>query len=200
MGALTMEIEKVNNSFLTEKQQKRREKEQKQQYEQELFNKFYNYFKSRQHNYELNYKYFNNIHKREELLNTICKNSNNIMYLNTIYSKKLKEVYKIFKDNFEYIQEQESNEQEEYKQQMQLLTNNLQNVLNQKIIAQKQQEQKVLIEKQKQDKKNKIIINIFVGIGITLFILYFLIKWGLIIGIGAIILLFIFIAGCAKGK
>ena len=43
MGALTMEIEKVNNSFLTEKQQKRREKEQKQQYEQELFNKFYNY-------------------------------------------------------------------------------------------------------------------------------------------------------------
>ena len=56
MGAFTMELEKVNNTLLTEKQQKRREREQKQEYEQKLFNIFYNYFRSKQHDFELNYK------------------------------------------------------------------------------------------------------------------------------------------------
>lgn len=195
MGALTMEIEKINNTFLSEKHQKRKEKEQKQQYEQELFNEFYNYFRNKQHSYELNYKYFNNITKREKVLNSICKNNSDILYLNTIYSKKLKEVYKIFKDNYEYLQEREKEEKKEYTDQIQLLANDLQIILNQKLKQQQEEQQRKILEERKNN--NSLGFKIFMGVIFTGVIIWLLIKFAVVIGIALAIIIFLVILGCA---
>ena len=193
MGAFTMELEKVNNTLLTEKQQKRREREQKQEYEQKLFNIFYNYFRSKQHDFELNYKKLNNINKREEILYSICKNKKDIMYLNTLYSKKLKEVYKIFKDNYIFIQEQEQKEQEEEKQQIQILVNDLQ-----KVIKQKEQTEQIEKINQNETQQKNIIFNIILWFFALCALIYLIIKYIIIIGIVLIIVVFLVILGCSQ--
>ncbi len=190
MGVLSMEIEKVNNTLLTEKQQRQREKEQRKEYEQLLFNEFYNHFRKRQHNFEANYRYYNNINKREEVLHNICSNSSDFIYLNTLYSKKLKEVYKIFKDNFEFVQEQEKQEELEHKEQMQILANELKLVLQQK-----QQEESILSKPKKQ---KKYVFNILAWTLAVIAFIWILIKYLAVVGIALVIIIFLVILGCSK--
>ena len=69
MGALTMEIEKLNNSFVSEKNKKRQERQDKQILQEKLFNYFYNQFKIKEEDFENKYIELNYIKERERILN-----------------------------------------------------------------------------------------------------------------------------------
>ena len=137
MGALTMEIEKLNNSFVSEKNKKRQERQDKQILQEKLFNYFYNQFKIKEEDFENKYIELNYIKERERILNLFSTSTLSFQYLNTIYNKTLKEVYQIFKTNYVFIAEQDQKLEEEKKEEVQKVLNNLQIVLNQKIEQQK---------------------------------------------------------------
>lgn len=105
------EVERLNNTFLSEKNQIKKEKEDKKQTQQALFNYFYKQFKKSPHNFENIYINLQYINKREKIINKLSiDNMANIQYINLIYTKTLKEVYNIFKNNYKYLQLRESEE------------------------------------------------------------------------------------------
>ena len=156
MGVLTMELEQINKNILTEKQEKRQNKQLKLEYEQILFDKFYKYFKKNQYSIEDSYKYFSYVHNREQIINSMVKNKNDFVFINNIYNKKLKEVYSIFKENKKFIDEQEKQEQ------LKFLLADLEEIKKQKIQEQKRlvELEKARQEQQKRQQRKNVAINI----------------------------------------
>ena len=108
------EVERLNNTFISEKHLKQKEKEDKKQTQAALFNYFYKQFKKHDINFDYTYKKLSSIRKREEILNDKnikYKNSLNFEELNNIYNKTLKRTYFIFKENYKYIEEVEKDKQ-----------------------------------------------------------------------------------------
>lgn len=108
--SLIGEVERLNNTFLSEKRLKQKEKEDKQQTQAALFNYFYKQFKKNDINFDYTYIKLSSIRKREKILNDkniIYNNSLTFEELNNIYNKTLKKVYFIFKENYKYIEEVE---------------------------------------------------------------------------------------------
>ena len=81
MGALTMEIEKLNNSFVSEKNKKRQERQDKQILQEKLFNYFYNQFKIKEEDFENKYIELNYIKERERILNLFSTSTLSFQYL-----------------------------------------------------------------------------------------------------------------------
>lgn len=105
------EVERLNNTFLSEKHLKQKEKEDKQQTQAALFNYFYKQFKKAPHDYEIIYTNLLYINKREKIINDLLiDNTVSIQYINLIYTKTLKEVYNIFKNNYKFLQIKEEDE------------------------------------------------------------------------------------------
>ena len=150
MGAFTMSLEKINNSIISDKHQRQKERQDKEEIKTKLFNYFYNTFKKYPHSYEENFERFQYIYEREKVINKISKSDSlTFQYINSIYTKTLKEVYNIFKNNSKYIEKQEKLEEFE----------NLANILQKiQIIKQNQQEQeKIETEKRKKEEQEKKI-------------------------------------------
>lgn len=105
------EVERLNNTFLSEKHLKQKEKEDKQQTQTALFNYFYKQFKKAPHDYENIYINLQYINKREKIIDKLSvENIATIQYINSIYTKTLKEVYNIFKNNYKFLQVRELEE------------------------------------------------------------------------------------------
>jgi hypothetical protein len=105
------EVERLNNTFLSEKHLKQKEKEDKQQTQAALFNYFYKQFKKAPHDYEIIYTNLLYINKREKIIEKmLVNNTATIQYINSIYTKTLKEVYNIFKNNYKFLQVKELEE------------------------------------------------------------------------------------------
>ena len=101
------EVERLNNTFLSEKRLKQKEKEDKQQTQAALFNYFYKQFKKKPLDYEDIYLNLLFVYKREKIINRFAQNNTaSIQYINSIYTKTLKEVYNIFKNNYKYIKKE----------------------------------------------------------------------------------------------
>ena len=200
MGALTMEIEKLNNSFVSEKNKKRQERQDKQILQEKLFNYFYNQFKIKEEDFENKYIELNYIKERERILNLFSTSTLSFQYLNTIYNKTLKEVYQIFKTNYVFIAEQDQKLEEENKEEVQKVLNNLQIVLNQKIDQQKQEEHKKILEQIEEKKEKETIKNILSIVATIAILIFIILKSTLIFTIGSGVLIFLFICACAKGK
>ena len=200
MGALTMEIEKLNNSFVSEKNKKRQERQDKQILQEKLFNYFYNQFKIKEEDFENKYIELNYIKERERILNLFSTSTLSFQYLNTIYNKTLKEVYQIFKTNYAFIAEQDKKLEEEKKEEVQKVLNNLQIVLNQKIEQQKQEEHEKILEQIEEKKKKETIKNILSVVATIAILIFIILKSTLIFTIGAGVLIFLFICACAKEK
>lgn len=200
MGALTMEIEKLNNSFVSEKNKKRQERQDKQILQEKLFNYFYNQFKIKEEDFENKYIELNYIKERERILNLFSTSTLSFQYLNTIYNKTLKEVYQIFKTNYVFIAEQDQKFEEEKKEKVQKVLDNLQIVLNQKIEQQKQEEHEKILEQIEEKKEKETIKNILSIVATIAILIFIILKSTLIFTIGAGVLIFIFICACAKGK
>lgn len=200
MGALTMEIEKLNNSFVSEKNQKRQERQDKQILQEKLFNYFYNQFKLKEEDFENKYIELNYIKERERILNLFSTSTLSFQYLNTIYNKTLKEVYQIFKTNYVFISEQDQKFEKEKKEEIQKVLDNLQIVLNQKIEQQKQEEHEKILEQIEEKKEKETIKNILSVVATIAILIFIILKSTLIFTIGAGVLIFLFICACAKGK
>lgn len=114
MGALSMEIENMNRTYISEKSKKRHEQEQKKEYSKKLFDLFYEYFKENETEFSSSYEHFCDIDTREKIIKQICKNENDLVYINQTYNKTLKEVYNIFKIN-KYTPETEKEKTRELK-------------------------------------------------------------------------------------
>lgn len=96
---------------MSEKQLKKKEKEDKQQTQAALFNYFYKQFKKAPHDYEKIYIDLQYINKREKIIDKLSiDNTASIQYINSIYTKTLKEVYNIFKNNYKFLQARELEE------------------------------------------------------------------------------------------
>ena len=200
MGALTMEIEKLNNSFVSEKNKKRQERQDKQILQEKLFNYFYNQFKIKEEDFENKYIELNYIKERERILNLFSTSTLSFQYLNTIYNKTLKEVYQIFKTNYVFIAEQDQKLEEEKKEEVQKVLNNLQIVLNQKIEQQKQEEHEKILEQIEEKKEKETIKNILSVVATIAILIFIILKSTLIFTIVAGVLIFLFICACAKEK
>ena len=101
------EVERLNNTFLSEKRLKQKEKEDKQQTQAALFNYFYKQFKKKPLDYENIYLNLLFVNKREKIIEQLTQNNTaSIQYINSIYTKTLKEVYNIFKNNYKYIKKE----------------------------------------------------------------------------------------------
>ena len=173
-----MEIEEAKRQFVSEKSRIRQEKQDKEELKSLLFNYFYNEFKKEQENPEKIYTNLNFIRERERIIKTISENNSlTFQYLNSIYTKTLKEVLQIFKNNLVYIEEKDNvfKEEEKTKQELvDILKQVEQNKIEheRKIQEQKQQEE----AQKKQERKNIIwgLINllgyIFNPIGIIILI------------------------------
>lgn len=157
-----MSLEKINNSIVSDKYQRQKEREDKERVKTRLFNYFYNTFKKYPHSYEENFERFQYIYEREKVINKISQSDSlTFQYINSIYTKTLKEVYNIFKNNYNYIEKQEKLEE------FQNLANILQKI---QVIKQEQQKQERILKekKEKEEKESKIkqerknfIFNIF---------------------------------------
>ena len=96
---------------MSEKHLKQKEKEDKQQTQAALFNYFYKQFKKAPHDYEIIYTNLLYINKREKIIEKmLVNNTATIQYINSIYTKTLKEVYNIFKNNYKFLQVRELEE------------------------------------------------------------------------------------------
>ena len=110
MGLIS-EVERLNNTFASEKRLKQKEKEDKKQTQAALFNYFYKQFKKAPHDFESIYTNLLYINKREEIVKKLLVNNTvTIQYINSIYTKTLKEVYNIFKNNYKFLQIKEEEE------------------------------------------------------------------------------------------
>jgi hypothetical protein len=105
------EVERLNNTFLSEKHLKQKEREDKQQTQAALFNYFYKQFKKAPHDFEIIYTSLLYVNKREEIIGKmLVNNTATIQYINSIYTKTLREVYNIFKNNYKFLQSRELEE------------------------------------------------------------------------------------------
>ena len=105
------EIERLNNTFVSEKNRNKREKKDKKQTQTALFNYFYKQFRKAPHDYENIYIDLQYINKREKIIDKmLVNNTASIEYINNIYTKTLKNVYNIFKNNYKFLQEREKEE------------------------------------------------------------------------------------------
>ena len=101
------EVERLNNTFLSEKHLKQKEKEDKQQTQTAVFNYFYKQFNKKPLDYENMYLNLLFIYKREKIIEQFAQNNTaSIQYINSKYTKTLKEVYNIFKNNYKYIKKE----------------------------------------------------------------------------------------------
>lgn len=105
------EVERLNNTFASEKRLKQKEKEDKKQTQAAIFNYFYKQFKKAPHDFENIYINLQYINKREKIIDKLSvENTATIQYINSIYTKILKEVYNIFKNNYKFLQIKEEEE------------------------------------------------------------------------------------------
>ena len=101
------EVERLNNTLSSEKNQNKKIREDKQQTQTALFNYFYKQFKKKPLDYENIYLNLFFIYKREKIIKQLAQdNTASIQYINSIYTKTLKEVYNIFKNNYKYIKKE----------------------------------------------------------------------------------------------
>ncbi len=108
---------------------------------------------------------------RDDILAHIPESREEYDYLNANYEKILNKIRKV------YINDAKAQEQ------------------MQQIIIEKQIEEQ---QRREEEIKKSPIYKIFLGVGVIAVILFFLIKWGLIFGIGLCVLIFLVILGCSK--
>lgn len=100
-------IEETIKKELTEREKTKQKKLQEYNLKMTLQKHFYNYFKKYQGNTEKDLIDFYDIDIRESIIKELGENDGDKMtYLNSIYSKTLKEISQIFKDNDKFLENQ----------------------------------------------------------------------------------------------
>ena len=113
MASLTQTIEQQTKEITTEAARKRKKREAKERIKNIAYNVIYNKFYKRQEEPLLTYLKLNNLEERQKFLNdlpVIYKIQND--YINEqeaseIYTKELNRLFKIFKENKKYIDQQD---------------------------------------------------------------------------------------------
>lgn len=107
MNKKTDFIEKKIKEEFTEREKAEQKKIKQYNLKMELQKHFYSYFKKHQGNTETDIIDFYDIETREKIIQQLGENDGEKMtYLNSIYSKTLKEISQIFKDNDKFIEGQ----------------------------------------------------------------------------------------------
>lgn len=113
MASLTQTIEQQTKEITTEAARKRKKREAKERIKNIAYNVIYNKFYKRQEEPLLTYLKLNNLEERQKFLNdlpVIYKIQND--YINEqeaseIYTKELNRLFKVFKENKKYIDQQD---------------------------------------------------------------------------------------------
>ena len=106
-------IEETIKNELTEREKAKRKKIQEHNLKMKLQKHFYTYFKKHQGNTETDLIDFYDLEIRENIIQKLGYDEDEeikgdkISYLNSIYSKTLKEISQIFKDNDKFLKSQE---------------------------------------------------------------------------------------------
>lgn len=105
-------IEETIKNELTEREKAKRKKIQEHNLKMKLQKHFYTYFKKYQGNTENDLIDFYDIDIREKIIQELGEDEDEeikgqkISYLNSIYSKTLKEISQVFKDNDKFLESQ----------------------------------------------------------------------------------------------
>lgn len=187
MGALTMEIEKVNRNLIDNQkkvekltkrlEQQKEEKKTQKEYERDLKiaveNDCINCMKRdfEKEGYKNACINLQLAKTRQDILDHVPESEFERNYLDKNYERIFNKVKKIYENDMK-AQEQ----------------------MQQLILKKQLEEQQVQQEQMKKSPAYKILL----GIGVSGLVLFALIKWALVFGIGACIIIFLVILGCSK--